>query len=91
MDRWNVYAFHFSDGDNWSGGDTEECLELLDKRLVPALNLFAYGQVRSAYGSGQFKGDLDGKFAGRDDVVTTEIGDRDGILPAIRAFLGRGR
>jgi uncharacterized sporulation protein YeaH/YhbH (DUF444 family) len=90
-DRWNVYAFHFSDGDNWSGGDTAECLDLLEKRLLPAVNLFAYGQVKSAYGSGQFKPDLDQRFKGREDVVSADIADRDGILPAIRAFLGRGR
>jgi len=22
--EWNIYLFHFSDGDNWSGNDTEE-------------------------------------------------------------------
>ncbi|MCE9637575.1 MAG: DUF444 family protein [Planctomycetes bacterium] len=91
VDQWNVYAFHFSDGDNWSSGDTTECIELLTKRLLPAVNLFAYGQVKSAYGSGQFKGDLDQAFKGRDDVATTDIVGKDGILPAIRAFLGRGR
>jgi uncharacterized protein len=90
-ERWNVYAFHFSDGDNWSGGDTEECMQLLDARLLPAVNLFAYGQVKSAYGSGQFKHDLDQRFPSRDDVVSAEIADRSGILPAIREFLGRGR
>ncbi|MCG3133747.1 MAG: hypothetical protein HMLKMBBP_00977 [Planctomycetes bacterium] len=90
-DRWNVYAFHFSDGDNWSGGDTQECLDLLASRLLPAVNQFAYGQVKSAYGSGQFKHDLDRKFPDREDLVTAEIADRDGILPAIRQFLGRGR
>ena len=90
-DRWNVYAFHFSDGDNWSGGDTTECLDLLATKLLPAVNLFAYGQVKSAYGSGQFKHDLDQRFPGRDDLVSVDIADRDGILPAIRAFLGRGR
>jgi uncharacterized protein len=90
-DRWNVYAFHFSDGDNWSGGDTAECLTLLEQRLLPRVNLFAYGQVKSAYGSGQFKHDLDQRFPGREDLVSVDIQDRDGILPAIRSFLGRGR
>lgn len=90
-DRWNVYAFHFSDGDNWSGGDTEECMTLLERDLLPAVNLFAYGQVKSAYGSGQFKHDLDARFPGREDLVTSEIADRGEILAAIRAFLGRGR
>ena len=90
-DQWNIYCFHFSDGDNWSGGDTSICLELLTDRLLPRCNQFAYGQVKSAYGSGQFKHDLDGRFADRDDVVTADIESRDGILDCLREFLGAGR
>ncbi len=90
-DQWNVYCFHFSDGDNWSGGDTAECMRLLDEELFKKSNLFCYGQVKSAYGSGQFKHDLDQRFPGRDELVTADIPDRDGILACIREFLGRGR
>ena len=25
--EWNIYPFHFSDGDNWSVDDTEQCIE----------------------------------------------------------------
>ncbi len=92
--EWNLYPFHFSDGDNWSGGDTEYCIRLLSERLLPSVNQFCYGQVKSAYGSGQFKVELDGHFAGdRGDerLVTTEIPDREGIVDAIRVFLGKGR
>ena len=89
--EWNVYPFHFSDGDNWSTRDTEHCVSLLKDTLLPMSNQFCYGQVKSAYGSGQFKGDLDSAFRGDDKVVTTDIQDRDGILPSIKAFLGKGR
>ncbi|MSR45975.1 MAG: DUF444 family protein [Planctomycetes bacterium] len=88
---WNVYPFHFSDGDNWSGRDTERCVELLKQEILPNANQFAYGQVRSAYGSGQFKKDLDLALVGDVRLVTSEIQDRDGILPSIKAFLGKGR
>src|SRR5712671_5336378 len=60
--EWNVYPFHFSDGDNWSSRDTERCVELLKNALLPQVNQFCYGQVKSAYGSGQFKKDLDQAF-----------------------------
>src|SRR5579871_5572228 len=40
-DTWNVYAFHFSDGDNW-GDDIPHCIELLQEKLLPRLNLFGY-------------------------------------------------
>ena len=89
--EWNVYPFHFSDGDNWSSRDTERCVELLKTSILPDVNQFCYGQVKSAYGSGQFKKDLDTALRGEDKVVTSDILDRDGILPSIKSFLGGGR
>ncbi|HHM23903.1 MAG TPA: DUF444 family protein, partial [Bacteroidetes bacterium] len=49
---WNIYFFQFSDGDNWGEMDNKECLRMLQEELLPRSNLFGYGQVRSAYGSG---------------------------------------
>lgn len=89
-EEWNVYLFHFSDGDNWSGRDTERCLSLLRERLLPRANMFCYGQVKSAYGSGQFMKDLTSGLPDHAGVLTCEILDRQGILPAIKTFLGRG-
>lgn len=88
---WNIYPFHYSDGDNWSARDTERCIGLLRDELIPRVNQFCYGQVKSAYGSGQFKKDLDGALPGTDRLVTANVNDREGIREAIRAFLGRGR
>ncbi len=89
--EWNIYPFHFSDGDNWSGKDTQRCGELLETEILPKVNVFCYGQVKSAYGSGQFKGDLDKQFKEDDRLITSEILNRDGILESIKAFLGKGR
>ncbi|MFM7280829.1 MAG: DUF444 family protein, partial [Planctomycetia bacterium] len=82
---------HYSDGDNCSARDTERCIGLLREELIPRVNQFCYGQVKSAYGSGQFKKDLDGALPGTDRLVTANVNDREGIREAIRAFLGRGR
>lgn len=90
-DEWNIYPFHYSDGDNWSARDTERCVSLLRDELLPRVNQFCYGQVRSAYGSGQFKKDLDQAFVGDDRVVTTNVAKRDEIADTLRAFLGAGR
>jgi sporulation protein YhbH len=90
-DEWNIYPMHFSDGDNWSGGDTQRCLDILRDRMLPNINLFCYGQVRSTYGSGQFKGDLDSAFGEDERVITSDIPDRDGIMDSIRTFLGTGK
>ncbi len=89
--EWNIYPFHFSDGDNWGSEDTRRCTEMLTAELLPKVNLFCYGQVKSAYGSGQFKRDLDEQFRGNEGVVTSEIKDKDGIYDSIKEFLGRGK
>ena len=92
IDEWNIYLFHFSDGDNWSGNDTNECMNLLDTVLLPGSNLFAYGQVESRYGSGQFLKDLEKHYsATAEKVIMHQIKDRDGIMGALKAFLGKGK
>jgi sporulation protein YhbH len=89
---WNIYPFHFSDGDNWGSEDTRRCVELLEKELLPRSNVFCYGQVKSAYGSGQFKKDLEERFGGRHEkLIASEIRDKDGIYDSIREFLSTGR
>jgi sporulation protein YhbH len=90
-DEWNIYVFHFSDGDNWGGGDTQICLKLLEEELLPDVNLFAYGQVASPYGSGAFIKDLKSNFEEADNLVLSEINNRDEIYDSIKAFLGKGK
>ena len=90
--EWNIYLFHFSDGDNWSGNDTSECMTILESQLLPASNLFCYGQVESRYGSGQFLKDIQQQFGENQEKITTaQIKDRDAIIDAIKIFLGKGK
>jgi uncharacterized sporulation protein YeaH/YhbH (DUF444 family) len=88
---WNIYPFHFSDGDNWSVDDTHTCVDLLKKDVLPHVNLFCYGQVESPYGSGQFIKDLTEHFDEDERVVTSEIKGKDAIMDSIKEFLGKGR
>jgi len=88
--EWNIYPFHFSDGDNWSVDDTTECLRLLREDLLPAVNLFGYGQVESPYGSGQFIRDLRKGFEGPENLILSEIPNRDSVYDSIKTFLKRG-
>lgn len=88
---WNIYPFHFSDGDNWSADDTRQCIDILKTDLLPVVNQFAYGQVESPYGSGQFLKDLREQLADSDKVALSEIADKDGIYNSIKDFLGKGR
>ena len=90
--QWNIYAFHFSDGDNWSGNDTQECLNMLSSQMLDNLNLFCYGQVESDYGSGQFIRDLNERFEGKEErVVTSRIENKEKIFDSIKEFLGKGK
>ena len=89
-DQWNVYAFHFSDGDNW-GDDIPHCIELLTEKLLPKVNLFGYGQVESPYGSGEFYDYVHELLGDHENVVASRVPDRDAILGSIKEFLKTGR
>ena len=91
ISEWNVYPFHFSDGDNWGSDDTRACVELLKKEILPNANQFCYGQVRSAYGAGRFAHDLRRELADKESLVVSEIAKREDIYDAIKDFLGKGR
>lgn len=94
---WNIYLFHFSDGDNSSEADNRLCVKLLDEHLLPAANMFGYCQVTSAYGSGNFIGVLHEAFPdGLADeqgprLITSRIDGKDGIYESLRTLFKLGR
>ncbi len=85
--EWNIYAFHFSDGENFGGEDDRISLGLLNDDLLPVLNMFAYGQVRGGSGKLFIK-----TLAQVEDekLVSAKINERSDIYTAIRTFLGKG-
>ncbi len=90
--NWNIYPFHFSDGDNWSGEDTRVCMDILKDQVLPKVNMFCYGQVESRYGSGQFFKDLREAFpVESEDVILSKIENKEGIMTSIKEFLGKGK
>jgi uncharacterized sporulation protein YeaH/YhbH (DUF444 family) len=94
---WNIYLFHFSDGDNSSDSDNKVCVKLIEEKLLPMSNMFGYCQVASAYGSGSFLGVLNEAFPGGDAdergprLVTSKVGGRDDVLESLRTFFKQGR
>jgi len=88
--EWNIYCFQFSDGDNW-GEDSKDCSKFLVERLLPVCNLFCYGQVESPYGSGEFIKDLRRIVDQHENLVLSEIQNKDKIYDSIKKFLGRGK
>ena len=90
-DEWNVYLFHFSDGDNSSEADSRECCQILKENLLPRSNQFGYCQVASAYGSGAFINVLREHLADEENMVTSRVNTKDDILDSIKAFFAKGR
>jgi sporulation protein YhbH len=89
--EWNIYVFQFSDGDNW-GEDNARCIDLLRDDLLPVANLFCYGQVESPYGSGEYINTLRDRLdKGYDNLVLSEIDNREAIFDSIKLFLGKGK
>jgi uncharacterized sporulation protein YeaH/YhbH (DUF444 family) len=97
---WNIYLFHFSDGDNSSESDNRQCVQILEKQLLPKANLFGYVQVASPYGSGSFINVLREAFAGADGsaaeperakVLTSRVNNREDIYESLRTLFKAGK
>ncbi|OGN07290.1 MAG: hypothetical protein A2750_03165 [Candidatus Yanofskybacteria bacterium RIFCSPHIGHO2_01_FULL_45_42] len=91
VNDWNIYLFHFSDGDNRDNDDTINSLVIIETELLPVANLFCYGQVKSAYGSGDFMGEMEAEIGKEPNVAISKINSTDEILDSIKTFLGKGK
>ena len=89
--EWNVYLFHFSDGDNSSESDSRECCTMLKDRLLPTVNMFGYCQVASAYGSGNFINVVHEHLSEEEAVITSRVNSKDDIYDSIKTFFAAGR
>jgi uncharacterized sporulation protein YeaH/YhbH (DUF444 family) len=86
---WNIYIFHFTDGDNW-GEDNSSSLEIIE-RLLGQVNEIGYIQTDSPYGSGEFKSVLDENLTEQYTHLRTgkiEKGDEDNYKKALVDMLG---
>jgi uncharacterized sporulation protein YeaH/YhbH (DUF444 family) len=88
-DEWNIYLFHFSDGDNWSREDTKKSIKIIKDNFLGKVNFFGYGQVESPHGSGQFYTDLQSEFGNEEEIILSKIKDRDAIPNSIKDFFGK--
>jgi len=88
----NIYVFQFSDGDNWKESDNDKCKKMIEDFFIPVTNLFCYGQVKSYGGSGTYYKRLADKFTEKHNhVILSKIDNKEGILPSIKKFLGKGK
>jgi uncharacterized protein len=83
-DDWNIYPFHFSDGDNlpW---DNERCVNLVH-RLMQVCNIFGYGEIRE--GHYRSPSTLMSAYAKLQDkkFIAVTISDKKEVYPALRKF-----
>ena len=83
--NWNIYPFHFSDGDNWGDVDNQRCLDLV-RNILSLSNVFGYGEIqerRLHHGSTlmtAFSALKDPRF------IRVTVAGREEVYPALRRF-----
>ncbi|RIK39729.1 MAG: sporulation protein YhbH [Chloroflexi bacterium] len=85
-DDWNIYPFHFSDGDNWPS-DNEVCVRLATE-LLRCSNLFGYGEIRQTRSTHQSSLMQALRRLESPKFVTVSIGDKADVHPALTRFFG---
>jgi uncharacterized sporulation protein YeaH/YhbH (DUF444 family) len=90
---WNIYPFHFSDGDNYYS-DNDEAVKLADE-LIGTCNLFGYGEIgeegASSYrrSSGALLSIFKDRLKSQDRFVGVRIDDKEDVYPALKEFFGK--
>jgi sporulation protein YhbH len=83
--QWNIYPFHFSDGDNWGEVDNQRCLDLVGQ-LLERSNVFGYGEIQE--GGRRSLSTLMATFGQVKDerFIGVTIASREEVYPALRKF-----
>lgn len=78
---YNIYAFHFSDGDNLSS-DNGKCVHLI-KELLKVSNLVGYGEIEGPY---YYASTLKSAYKKIEEAnfTTVSIRDKNGVFPALK-------
>lgn len=89
-ERFNIYPYHFSDGDNYGDSDNKLCVDLVRQHLQ-VCNAFGYAEIHAYDGSA---GKLLNAFEPlKDDpaFTTVVIKDKKDVHPALKKFFGSER
>lgn len=94
-EEWNIYCFYYSDGGNFEE-DNDKAFALLGNMLLPAINLFCYGECSSR--KELFRYEMSKSFnlnsnkgsnIPRKKIRTSALLDDDNILETLRTFLAK--
>jgi sporulation protein YhbH len=83
--QWNIYPFHFSDGDNWGEVDNQRCLDLVNQ-LLERCNAFGYGEIQE--GGRRSLSTLMSTFGDiqNEQFIGVTIGSKEEVYPALQRF-----
>jgi uncharacterized protein len=90
---WNIYPFHFSDGDNYYS-DNDEAVRLADE-LISTCNLFGYGEIgeegSASYrrASGALLSIFNDRLGDKEHFIGVRIDDKEDVYPALKQFFGK--
>ena len=84
--NWNIYAFHCSDGDNWSEDNKKAVDRARD--LCKVCNLFGYGEIIPGYyiTGGSIKNEYL-KYIKEKNFVLITMSKKEDILPGLKKLL----
>lgn len=87
---WNIYPFHFSDGDNYYS-DNDDAVKLADE-LIATCNLFGYGEISdeetSHYrrASGALLSVFNERLKNKKRFIGVRIDSKEDVYPALQTF-----
>jgi sporulation protein YhbH len=81
---WNVYPFHFSDGDNMFS-DNRHCVELVNQ-LLSVCNLFGYGQIKQGWYPAGTLMSVYSQEIDDEKFVAITVEDKEDVYPALQRF-----
>ncbi len=90
---WNIYPFHFSDGDNYYS-DNDEAVKLADE-LIKTCNLFGYGEIGEEgfpgfrRPAGALLSVFKERLKNKERFVGVRIEDKEDVYPALKEFFGK--
>jgi len=80
--HYNIYAFHFSDGDNISS-DNDQCVKLINE-LLKMCNLVGYGEIEGTYYTSTLRSTY--KKINDTRFVVVTIKEKSGVYQALKKF-----
>ncbi|XEC96412.1 sporulation protein YhbH [Paenibacillus tarimensis] len=83
--NWNIYPFHFSDGDNLTS-DNEKCVKLIEE-LMSRTNMFGYGEVNQYNRSSTLMSAY--KHIGNKKFIYSIIREKNGVYQALKTFFAK--